>query len=213
MRRFPLLCATSAAFVTCAGAHASVVYSKLVNINVPNTGPGVYLNVVNGNTSTRDPFPILGDIGENWDVNIYGSGLRSFGVPGNAGQTPPTPVPASSKGYVSTSPTSLFADVVPLAAGTSISPSSVWNVNDPFADSVSNVGVKLVGFRFRNEPNGNTTHYGWLRVDLVDSGPGRILDYAWESTPNTAIGAGVTPEPTSAVILLGLAGMGRRRRT
>lgn len=202
----------AAALCACESADGSIVYSGLRNIDVPNTGPGVYVNVVNGNTSTRDPFPILGDPGENWDVNVYGSGLRSFGVPGNAGQTAPTPVPVTSKGYVSSSPTSLFANVLNLPAGTPIGPVSVWNVDDPFADLVSNLGDALVGFRFRNEANGNTTHYGWMRVNLVDSGKGTIIDYAWESTPNAAITAGTTPEPATLGVLTAAMALAARRR-
>ena len=197
--------------ISSVSSDAAIIYSGLRNINVPNTGPGVYVNVVNGNISTRDPFPINGDPGENWDINVYGSGLRSFGVPGNAAQIP-APVPTASKGYVSSSPTSLFADALNLAAGTPISSSSVWNTNDPFADSVSNVGNALVGFRFRNELNGNTTHYGWMRVNLVDSGVGTILDYAWESTPNASIRAGATPEPATMLVAIAALPLLRRRR-
>jgi hypothetical protein len=209
--RLSLACGVAALFC-CGAAHASVIYSGVRNINVPNTGPGVYVNVVNGNTSTRDPFPILGDPGENWDINVYGSGLRTFGVPNNAGQTAPTPIPAATKGYVSSSPTSLFANVSKLAAGTTIGPASVWNINDPFADDVSNVGNALVGFRFRDETTGNSTHYGWMRVNLVDDGLGTIIDYAYESTPNAAIAAGATPEPATMAVLTAAGLVSRRRR-
>jgi hypothetical protein len=212
MRSFQALSALATFVVLASSADASIIYSGVRNINVPNTGPGVYVNVVNGNTSNRDPFPILGDPGENWDINVYGSGLRSYGVPGNAGQTAPTPVPATSKGYVSTSPTSLSADALKLAAGTLIGPSSVWNINDPFADQTSNVGNALVGFRFRNEAGGNTTHYGWMRVNLVDDGVGTIIDYAYESTPNATITAGTTPEPTTLAVFVAAGLTARRRR-
>lgn len=207
-------CATiiaAAASSISTSADASVIYSGVRNINVPNTGPGVYVNVATGETSTRDPFPLVGQPGENYDVNVYGSGLRTFGVPNNFGQNP-APVPAASKGYVSTSPTSLFADVLNLPAGTVIGASSVWNINDPFADNVSNVGNAFVGFRFRNEQTGNSTHYGWVRVNLVDSGLGTIIDYAWESTPNAPITAGAIPEPASLAVILGATGLIARRR-
>lgn len=35
-----------------------------------------------------------------------------------------------------------------------------------------------------------STHYGWIRVDVADSSNFIVLDYAYESTPNTPIAAG-----------------------
>jgi hypothetical protein len=73
-----------------------------------------------------------------------------------------------------------------------------------------NSSDNLVGFRFLNEGDG-LTHYGWLRMSLagaLDGQPRSIVDYAYESTPDLGIGAGVIPEPASAsLLLLGLGGL------
>lgn len=71
-------------FVACAGvaavasvgvapdAHASIVYSGLVNIVIPNDSGGVYLNIVTGLTgSTRGGTP-------GWDINPYFGGNLLF---------------------------------------------------------------------------------------------------------------------------------------
>lgn len=48
-------------------------------------------------------------------------------------------------------------------------------------------GQGYIGVEF--DASGNT-HYGWVRVDVADSSNFIVLDYAFESTPNTAILAG-----------------------
>jgi hypothetical protein len=59
------------------------------------------------------------------------------------------------------------------------------------------------------------THYGWARVSTV---PGTasftLLDWAYQSAPNTGILTGATPEPSTAALLAGsLALLARHRRT
>ena len=51
-------------------------------------------------------------------------------------------------------------------------------------------GEGFVGLKFQS---GGNTHYGWARVEMVDSASVlSVKDYAFESTPNTAINAGET---------------------
>lgn len=49
-------------------------------------------------------------------------------------------------------------------------------------------GEGYLGVRF--DAGGGTTHYAWVRVDIADSSNFTVLDYAFESTPDTAINAG-----------------------
>ncbi len=205
-------------------AQAVVVYSGTVNIAVPNSFDGLFLNVVTGSTFAGPGFPALGGAGANYDVNIYFSGTWTLFAPGFLGQSEPTPVPAGSKGYVADSPTGTALN---LPVGTLIGGSSVFNTSTTPAGALATGATTVLGFRFRNEgPNlavstDDTVHYGWARFRLPSSGtgPGTLVDYAFESTPLTAIAAGVTtpiPEPASYAMfgagLLGLMAFMRRRQ-
>jgi MYXO-CTERM domain-containing protein len=203
-------------------AHAVVVYSGTVNIAVPNTFDGLFLNVVTGSNFAGPGFPALGGAGSNYDINLFGATTWSLFSPGSSGQSTPTPVPTTSKGYVAGSAT---GDVLNLATGTLIGGASIFNTGSPGATALATGTATLLGFRFRNEgpdltvSTDDTVHYGWARFRLSSGSPGTLIDYAFESTPLTAIAAGVTapiPEPASVAMwgagLLGLVTLAQRRR-
>lgn len=108
--------------------------------------------------------------------------------------------------------------VVGFDAGDLIGPASS-EVDDGGAHLAANAGVsrfdgeqKYVGVEFLI--NGNT-HYGWVRFNIDSTSPyhGIVYDYAYESTPDTAITAGAIPEPGSLALLAAGAGaMALRRR-
>jgi hypothetical protein len=188
-----------------SSAAAQIIYSGPVNLTIPVSTNGLYLNVVTG--ANNLPPPGTGGLTvPGWDINPWSStGLAFFN-------------PASPAGgvYVVTAP----GFVANLAPGASIGAGGLfgsgtgtntaqWNLN-----SDDNV----FGFRFFNEASG-TVHYGWARLSLGASpiDPARMLtEYAFEATPGLAIQAGVVPEPgTYALMGLGLAGVAlwaRRRR-
>lgn len=219
MRRFLSRAAygTFTVFFCATAAHATINYSGIVNLAIPNTGTGLYVNVVDGTTySGPGTFPTNPGPGANYDFNFFGTTTWSVFNPGSSGQSAPTPVPATSKGYLSSTSS---GPVSALNLGDPIGPLQAYNSGSPLAAALVTGSAQLFGFRFRHEnvtsdPNDDTVHFGWGRVILTNATPGTLVDYAWESVPQTGLGAGVVPEPASlgVLALAGIAALRRRHR-
>lgn len=216
---FHNIAAAVVALAAAGSAQAVVVYSGIVNIAVPNNIDGLYVNVVTGSTYAGSGFPATSGPGANYDFNLFAATTWSAFSPGSLGQALPTPVPATSKGYVAATTTT---GVLNLASGTVIGGASIFNTGTPTAAAIATGSAAYFGFRFRNEnavadPADDTVHFGWARVTLTNGVPGTLIDYAFESTPLTSITVGVVPEPGSVLLMgAGLAGMlalVRRRRS
>jgi MYXO-CTERM domain-containing protein len=180
-------------------ADAAVVWSGVVNINIPSTVDGVYLNVVTGEFGTS------GSGVSGWDVNPYGT--SSMGFYGN-----------TSGGYMRSAGSSATL-VDNLAFLTVIGPSQTFGSGTAGVESTGSTAMNLnssenlVGFRFLNEATGQV-HYGWMRIQFTGtsfSQPRAIVEFAYESTAGASIQAGVIPAP-GALALLGAAGLLARRR-
>ncbi len=208
-----------AASVASGGAQAVIVYSGVLNLTIPNTTTGLYVNVLNGSSFTGPgTFPALGGPGANFDFNLFGAAAWTLFSPGTLGQSAPA-VPTTSRGYAAATSTGAALN---LAVGTPIDTATIWNTGSPSAANLTTSSPAIFGFRFRNEgPDLNsaaddTVHFGWARVVLTAGAPGTLIDYAFESTPLLGIQAGVIPEPaTYALFGAGLAGLlawSRRRR-
>jgi hypothetical protein len=209
------------ACVAAPAAHAVVVYSGPLNVQIPNDTIGLYFNLVTGTGYTGpNTFPGTTGPGSNYDFNLYqfGNAWTAFS-PGTSGQSAPT-VPLTSRGYVAATST---GGVLALALGTTIDGSSTFNTGSPDASTLATGAPVYFGLRFRNEGDtttaaDDTVHYGWVQVSLpVGAGsPGTLLGYAFESTPLTAVQAGVVPEPATWALMglgaLGVAGWARRQR-
>lgn len=182
-------------------ADAAIVHSGLVNINIPTTTSGVYLNVVDG---ANGPSPVAG-----WDLNPWSSSSLNYFNPS---------APAGGV-YVIGGGTG--TNVANLVAGTMIDGASTYGAGSAATTGslphILNSSDNLVGFRFQNEANGNATHYGWMRVAVagtLNGQPRAIVEYAYEDQAGVGIPAGAIPAPGSlALLALGAAGlMGRRRK-
>jgi hypothetical protein len=204
--------AAAVAATSCAGltsdipqASADIVYSGVVNLNIPYTTNGLYLNVVTG--AINEPGNTGGGSVPGWDLNPWGSGSLSFFNPA---------APAGGV-YVQRTGGGATAN---LPAGTLIDAGSLYGAgagsqtgNEAFIAP----GDNLVGFRFLNEAN-SQVHYGWMRINLQgntlgNTGARTVVDYAYESSPGVGIGAGAIPEPSSlAALAMGALGLFARRR-
>ncbi|MBI1189380.1 MAG: hypothetical protein GC200_01685 [Tepidisphaera sp.] len=174
-------------------AQATVISSGPVNIPIPVTTAGVYLNFVTGVNSTS-PSSAPG-----WDVNPWSTAnLNMFN-------------PSSPSGGVYVGDGTGWFN---LAAGTLVSSASSFNSGGPSSSTPLNFNSdnNYVGVRFLNEGTG-LVNYAWFQVHLGASAtdPARaIIAYAYEDS-----GAGITVAPAPAsVALIGLGGLvaGRRRR-
>jgi hypothetical protein len=197
----PQLDGRLAAYATLAGvalaapaipnADASIVWSGPVNINIPSTTAGVYLNVATGVFATAP----AGSPG--WDVNPWSSSALNFFTP--------TPNPGGGEmigtgtnylnlfnqlGTFQVGPAGTYAN----AGSTTISAGTPLNLNS------SN---NYMGFRFINETMANQVQYGWLQVTLSTTAQGQpraVVSYAYENS-GAPITVGAVPEPSTMALL------------
>ena len=178
-------------------ANAAIVYTAPPGgVNVPSTFAGIYLNMENGLTGGSQAAT------PGWDINPYGiTYLNHF-----------TPAGGGTKGTT----TSYFN----LPVGNQICPTDVYDTgtsitNDAAFPNNLNSSNNIYGVRLVLADT--TVHLGWFRMQLGGDGgaqPRNIIEWAYESAPNTCIAAGATPEPGSLALLAagGLGLIARRRR-
>lgn len=194
--------------------HAEVRYSGLLNAAIPADSIGLYVNVVKAELyAGPHSYPATFDPAYAFDFNVYRDPGWSLLTSNQTGQ--PKIVPASARGFVVDAAGSLN-----LTEGELIGPGRSFTVL-PVAEVPVDQTSLLVGFRFRNEgalmfdSDDDTVHYGWFRVLLPANGVGTLVDYAYETTPDTALlaGVGAVPEPGSLALMAGgLAGLMLWRR-
>ena len=159
-------------------AMAAVVDSGVVNLAIPATIDGIYLNVVTGATATAAPAPA------GWDLNPYVTGgfLTFFTSAGAANNN----------------------QVVGSAAGANLlAPGAVIDATSTYAAAgvVSAPAFRIasttafVGFRFTNEATGALNYgYAQLTTSSPNGTPAIITRYVYENAglPITIAGGGPT---------------------
>lgn len=179
--------------IAASSSSAAVVYSGVVNANIPATFDGLYLNMATGATGG------LGSSTPGWDLNIW--------VSTSTWRTFPNANGANADGGVVGS----GANASNLAVGTLIDATSTFvtaaSTNAPVGNGVI-VGVRL----FRESTS--TVHFGWARLNLANpaTAAGTLVDFAYEDQAGVGIQAGVpTPGAAGLLAVAGLAGIRRRR--
>ena len=168
---------------------ANIVYSGIINISVPNTFDGVYLNFATGSTGTS-----AGNVpGWNWNAYNGGTGLQFFwdfpdingglAISLNTYSVLPTGAPiTSTHTYINSSFSTTMLE---------------WRAG---ADG-------YLGVRFVNSQTGQT-NYGWvhLQTSATTGYPATIAEYAYDDMGGNIM-AGQVPEP-STMALLGIMAAG-----
>jgi len=176
-----------AAVAGLATSASSEIVWRAVNLTIPGTTNGLYLNVVTGAFNTTGG---TGSTVPGWDVNPWSSTTLNFFNP---------TAPTGGVYMRLTSGGAPASGVSNLAGGTIIGSASTWSSGGAQTTGpgafVFNSSNNLVGFRFNNEATG-TLHYGWMRISLsgtLQGQPRRVVEYAYESQPGASITAGELP--------------------
>nr|MDQ2660232.1 hypothetical protein [Verrucomicrobiota bacterium] len=112
--------AAAGAAVTAVPAQADIIYSGPVNLNIPSTTQGIYLNIATGASTTGGSSGLA-----TWDINAWSStGLGLFN-------------PATPAGGAYVNGTAGGTAALNLAMGTFISSASLFGSNSSAAASSS----------------------------------------------------------------------------
>ena len=220
-----LACAAAAVAVGAADqAWAAVQYSGLQNIASNTTNAfGTYINLETNSVQNG----VAGVAG--FDVNVF-SWRQEY--PANSGVFYPFVATYVAGTAVNNRVMGTGAyKASKLAAGANISPAGpfvtsqfgflVYGNPNVYGNWSPTPTSGFIGLKFPTADN--QIHFGWVRVEIgAPTGPTgpeasryplTIVDWAWETTPNTPIAAGAgIPEPTSAAALglLAIGSLGSR---
>lgn len=216
-----------------SGASAAVSVFENIDIAIPSTFEGIYLDLENNSTNSTsssgtpsgDAFtisytePAAGD----WDLNFFFGGI---GIAHNSSINPYrgdasdnlSPIHALGVGESIDGSTATLSGALPLTTpdfgGSGIGSGG----NGGVSTSSSHLGTNPEQFEANNQEYlgfvldpGPNEKYGWMLVTLQDDGSaGTIHSFAFSDTP---LAVGAIPEPTTAILaLLGLIPVFRRKR-
>ena len=193
---FALCAAALATGVAVGNANATVVYSGAINMVIPNTTDGIYMNVQTGAWSSTTTTPA------GWDVNPYGTATTAVSL-----------FAATGTGYMRNPNAGTATSATRLDVGTVVGSSAFFygNSSATMGSGTGQWAANSSGyFGFKFTAADAATHYGWMQLSIsANAGTRSIVQYAWENVANASIT--VTPAP-GAMALLGLAGFAKRRR-
>jgi hypothetical protein len=196
-RFFPIWLAVT--FAVGSSMPAAVVYSGPVTLPIPLNFDGIYLNPFTGSTAGTEPASWAT---APWINPFFGGvyiGTNSLFRPAITGADQIVNLPAGT----------LIGSGLSFSPGQSGSISHLGAGPDQFVLGVPG----YIGFAMQSVPAGPTL-YGWLKIEIKNTGPGSILGWAYENTPGASIQSGAVPEPTAAFLSLASAAVltWRRRR-
>jgi len=165
---------------------ASVIYSGVVNLNIPSNVNGLYLNVVTGAYNSTGGG---GNTVPGWTINPWGNTNLQFFVSTSPVGT--QHIMRTGGGGIANLALSDIIGPTPIHGGWSgANLNASITGNQPFFLNSTN---NIYGFRFTY--NGNT-HYGWARIALGNSligQPRTLIEYGWQDQPNVPVWSALLP--------------------
>ena len=172
---------------------ATIIYSGIQNVPIPLDPVGAYLRLDTGATATAYPV--------DWDtapwINPDFGGTRIFNSPLLR------PIITGTDQILNLAPGTLIGSASNFVAGESGSDKHFGTGPGQFAQNVPG----YLGVAFRSTVGG-PDYYGWIQMQISNTGAGKIISWAYDDAPGTPIQAGntgVVPEP-GVLALLALAG-------
>lgn len=181
---------------------ATIIYSGIRDVPIPLDAEGAYLRLDTGTTAVAFPA--------DWDtapwINPDFGGVRIFNSP----LLRPTVITGT-------------AQILNLDSGTLISSASNFVAGESGSDTHFGIGPGqfalsvpgYLGIAFRSTVGGPDS-YGWIQMQISNTGQGKIISWAYENVSAAPIQAGdtgVAPEPgVLALLSLGAIGVLNRRR-
>lgn len=193
----PSLCAV---LLAASATGAPILYSGIQNLPIPVSPEGTYLQIASGATAAGFP--------SDWATAPW---INPFFGGVDIGNSPLLrPIITGTDQILNLQPGTVVDSGSNFVAGESGSTTHVGFGLGQFALNVPG----YLGFTFQTT-TGGPAYYGWLQIEIRNSGSGKIISWAYDNTPGALIevGATVAPEP-GALTLLGLAGavLALRRR-
>ncbi len=187
--------AAGASLAVVPSSDAAIVYSGIVNINVPSTTAGIYINLLTGVFATS-PGAVPG-----WDINPWGSTAFNFWA--NNAASP-------NDGVINNFPGGTSATLVDnLPLGSTVNGAFTFGRTNGIETTgptafVLNCTSNYVGFRFLNEATGQI-NFGWAQFGLSTtpgSQPRTLISYAYDNSgAPIAVGLLTPPPPTPTQVV------------
>jgi hypothetical protein len=159
-----------------------------------------------------------GPIASSQNIDLNGDGATDLVLASDGSAITLTPQNQNQIIAVPETPPDIGALAAALSQGTSISsslnPVYVWY--DRSFDGLGNalivdtMNIGSIGY-FQGDTDayaglrlsfGGATYYGWLQIHNFGANFGQLVDWAYETRPDTAILAGQVPEPSTAALTL-----------